>query len=82
MLATIKGAISGSHKEGTVHSEFWKFVAYCSATAILLRQGWAFQISWPFVVLFCAYLAIIGGSSLALKIIALISRREDQRDGH
>ncbi len=68
----IKDALKQAQDEGTAHSEFWKFVAYSSATVVIVKQGMDGPANWPVVVLVASYLAIVGGSSVAIKIVGML----------
>lgn len=69
MTETVKSA----HKEGTVHSEFWKFVGYATATFVVIRQS-SQPISWPYVLELVSFLAIVAASSTAIKVLSIMKR--------
>ena len=73
MLQSLRSALANTHADKAVHSEFWKFVGYATATSVMAKQGWMAQANWPFVTLFVAYLAIIAGSNVAVRILAFLS---------
>lgn len=65
--------LQNAHKEGTLHSEFWGFVAGVVATYVVIKQADQ-PTSWPFVFELIAYMAIVAASSTAIKILALMKR--------
>lgn len=64
-----------AHRSGTLHSEFWKFIGYASATVVMVKQGIMAQASWSVVVMFVAYLAIVAGSNVAFKIVSMLEHK-------
>lgn len=73
-MSILTEAVARTHSAGILHSEFWKFIGYATATFVIIRQAFL-SPSWSFVFELISYLAIVAASSTALKVLSLLKYR-------
>mgnify|MGYP001619365518 CR=1 FL=1 len=70
LISTPKGKVS--------HTKFWANIAYATATVIISVVTYKDKLTWE---LFVIYLAVVGGSAIASKLVALRYGPESKKEG-